>query len=58
MDTEIRDFVIPLLSISLQREFARRVAAVDKPRTTHRASLAELDALLASLQRRAFRSDL
>ncbi|ACB76291.1 restriction endonuclease subunit S [Opitutus terrae] len=43
---------------SLQREFARRVAAVEKLKTTQRASLAELDALFASLQHRAFRGDL
>lgn len=43
---------------TLQREFARRVAAVEKLRKAHRASLAELDALFASLQYRAFRGEL
>ena len=41
-----------------QREFARRVAAVEKLKAAHRASLAELDALFASLQHRAFRGEL
>jgi type I restriction enzyme S subunit len=44
--------------ITLQREFARRVTAVEKLKTTQRAALAELDALFASLQHRAFRGDL
>jgi type I restriction enzyme S subunit len=42
----------------LQREFARRVQAVEKLKTTQRASLAELDALFATLQHRAFRGEL
>lgn len=44
--------------ITLQREFARRVTAVEKLKTAHRESLAELDALFASLQHRAFRGEL
>ncbi len=44
--------------ISLQREFARRVTAVEALKTAQRASLAELDALFASLQHRAFRGEL
>jgi type I restriction enzyme S subunit len=45
-------------SIELQHEFARRVTAVEKLNTVQRASLAELDALFASLQHSAFRGDL
>lgn len=41
-----------------QEEFARRVAAVEKLKTAHRASLAEMDALFASLQHRAFCGEL
>ena len=41
-----------------QHEFARRVVAVEKLKAAHRASLAELDALFASLQYRAFRGEL
>jgi type I restriction enzyme S subunit len=44
--------------LDLQREFGRRVAAVETLRTAHRASLAELDALFASLQHHAFRGEL
>jgi type I restriction enzyme S subunit len=44
--------------IKLQREFARRVTAVEALKTAHRASLAELDALFATLQHRAFRGEL
>ena len=49
---------IPVPPIQLQREFARRVGAVEKLKTAQRASLAELDALFASLQHRAFRGEL
>jgi type I restriction enzyme S subunit len=44
--------------IALQREFARRVTAVEALKATQRASLAELDALFAALQHRAFRGEL
>ncbi len=44
--------------ITLQREFARRVTAVEALKTAQRASLAELDALFATLQHRAFRGEL
>jgi type I restriction enzyme S subunit len=49
-------FISPPLD--LQREFARRVAAVEKLKTAQRAALAELDALFASLQHRAFCGEL
>ncbi|HEX2081396.1 MAG TPA: restriction endonuclease subunit S [Longimicrobium sp.] len=39
-------------------EFARRVQAIDQLKAAQRASLAELDALFASLQHRAFRGEL
>ncbi len=54
----LRDLRVPLPPLELQREFARRVAAVEKLKTAHRASLAELDALFAALQHRAFRGEL
>lgn len=44
--------------LALQQEFARRIAAVEKLRSSQRRSLAELDALFASLQHRAFRGEL
>jgi type I restriction enzyme S subunit len=42
----------------LQRAFAAQVAAVERLKASHRASLAKLDALFASLQHRAFRGEL
>jgi type I restriction enzyme S subunit len=50
--------IIPLPPIALQRDFASRVGAVEKLKTAQRASLAELDALFATLQHRAFRGEL
>ncbi|SCE94300.1 type I restriction enzyme, S subunit [Micromonospora echinospora] len=41
--------------LPLQRDFARRIDAIEDLKTVHRASLGELDALFASLQDRAFR---
>jgi type I restriction enzyme, S subunit len=55
---EIRQTKIPVPPIELQREFARRIRAVEKLKTAQRASLAELDALFSSLQHRAFRGEL
>jgi type I restriction enzyme, S subunit len=49
---------LPMPPIPLQHEFARRAAAVERLKAAHRASLAELDALFASLQHRAFRGEL
>jgi type I restriction enzyme S subunit len=49
---------IPVPPLPLQREFARRVTAVEKLKTAQRASQAELDALFAALQHRAFRGEL
>jgi type I restriction enzyme S subunit len=55
---DIRSFAFPNPPIELQREFARRITAVETLKTAHRASLAELDALFATLQHRAFRGEL
>lgn len=49
---------VPVPPISLQGEFARRVTAVERLKAAHRASLAELDALFATLQHRAFKGEL
>ena len=56
--TEIQKMRIPQPPLSLQREFAGRVAAVERLKAAQRASLAELDELFASLQHRAFRGEL
>lgn len=45
---------IPIPPLNLQQEFARRVEAIAQLKTTYRESLAQLDALFASLQHRAF----
>lgn len=52
------DIQIPLPSLSLQREFAGRVTALEKLKSAYRASLAGLDALFGVVQHRAFRGDL
>lgn len=54
----IKEMPVPLPPLDLQREFARQVAAMEKLKATHRASLTELDTLFASLQHRAFRGEL
>jgi type I restriction enzyme S subunit len=56
--SEIRDFVVFQPALALQRAFARQVTAVEKLKAAQRASLAELDALFATLQHRAFRGAL
>jgi len=55
---EISSLKLPIPPISLQKEFAQRVEAVEKLKATHRASLSQLEALFASLQHRAFRGEL
>lgn len=52
------DIVFPLPPLDLQQDFATRVAEIDKLKAQHRAHLAKLDALFASLQHRAFRGEL
>jgi type I restriction enzyme S subunit len=54
----LRNLDVPIPPLTLQREFARRVASIEKLKTAHRASLAEMDALFASLQHSAFRGEL
>jgi type I restriction enzyme S subunit len=49
---------VPVPPEELQNEYSRRVAAVEKLRTTHLASLANLDALFAAIQHRAFGGEL
>jgi type I restriction enzyme, S subunit len=56
--TQLRGFPLLIPPITLQREFARRVTAVEALKTAQRASLGELDALFATLQHRAFRGEL
>lgn len=54
----LSDFPVLVPPLPLQQEFARRVQAIDRLKSLHRQSLAELDALFLSLQHRAFRGEL
>ncbi len=53
-----KKFHVHLPPISLQRRFAAIVESVERQKARQRAHLAELDALFASLQHRAFRGEL
>ena len=55
---DVTGFLINIPPLSLQQTFVTQAAAVDKLKSAHRASLAKLDALFASLQHRAFRGEL
>jgi type I restriction enzyme, S subunit len=56
--SDVRGTPVALPPLGLQSQFASNFAAVDKLKSAHRASLAKLDALFASLQHRAFRGAL
>ncbi|WFE63374.1 restriction endonuclease subunit S [Micromonospora sp. WMMD714] len=51
----LRTLPLPLPPVDLQHAFAARLDQVERTRKVNQASLAELDALFASLQDRAFR---
>ena len=55
---QLSETLVLLPPIEQQYEFARRITAIEKLKTTQRTALAELDALFASLQHRAFRGEL
>ncbi|MGJ0385677.1 restriction endonuclease subunit S [Paenarthrobacter nicotinovorans] len=54
----IKNMPVSVPPLALQQTFANRVAAVERLKETHRKHLAELDALFASLQSRAFKGEL
>lgn len=54
----VKGLPITLPPIDLQQAFVDRIRAARAAKVTHTAHLAELDALFASLQRRAFRGEL
>ena len=54
----ILDNPISLAPLALQQTFATRIRAIEALKATHRAALAQLDALFASLQQRAFAGEL
>ena len=55
---DLRSFPLPIPPAELQLDFSRRTAAVKKLNSAQSTSLAEMDALFASLQHRAFRGEL
>ncbi|MEU5828956.1 restriction endonuclease subunit S [Micromonospora tulbaghiae] len=55
---KLRDVEVELPPLDLQREFAARSNLIESAVAAHRTGLAELDALFASLQERAFRGAL
>ena len=55
---DLKRLPVPVPPISLQRKFATRVTAVAALKAGQCASVAELDALITSLQQRAFRGEL
>ncbi|MFC0862564.1 restriction endonuclease subunit S [Sphaerimonospora cavernae] len=56
--TQLRQFPLVIPPLALQNEFAVRLGKIKTHESTQRAHLAELDALFASLQQRAFRGGL
>ena len=54
----IKALPIPAAPLDLQRRFAAIVHSVEQQKARHRAHMAELDTLFASLQSRAFRGNL
>jgi type I restriction enzyme S subunit len=56
--TMIREIRIPFPTITLQRQFADRVAEIGRLRDLHSAAHTDLNGLFASLQHRAFRGEL
>ena len=55
---QLSETPVPLPDRQMQDSFASLVEVVDQLETAHRASLAEMDGLFASLQHRAFRGEL
>jgi type I restriction enzyme, S subunit len=56
--TMIEDLAVLLPPLPLQQKFETIVESIDRQKTTQRTHLAELDALFAALQHRAFRGEL
>jgi len=56
--TQLRGFPLLVPPIVLQRSFGDRIQAIESLKASHRAALAELDALFASLQHKAFSGEL
>lgn len=54
----LRNLKVPVPPLPLQQKFAAIVASVERQKAAQRAHLAELDALFAALQHRAFHGEL
>jgi hypothetical protein len=54
----IKAMPVPLAPMDLQQDFVDRIRAIEQLKVTHRAALANLDELFASLQQRAFNGEL
>jgi len=54
----LRQLPMPLPPLESQRDFASRVAAIQKMKSVHHTSSTEIDALFASLQYRAFNGEI
>ena len=54
----IREMTVFVPPLPLQQTFAIRIQAIEALKVTHRTALAQLDALFASLQQRAFAGEL
>ena len=55
---DVKGFQINVPPLTLQQTFATRIQAIEALKVTHRTALAQLDALFASLQQRAFAGEL
>ncbi len=55
---KLAEFLIEVPPLALQQTFATRIQAIEALKATHRTALAQLDALFASLQQRAFAGEL
>jgi type I restriction enzyme S subunit len=55
---QIQKFLLPLPTMSEQKEFARRVAVIEKMKYSHSEVVSELATLFTSLLQRAFRGEL
>jgi type I restriction enzyme S subunit len=55
---DVKGFQINVPPLALQQTFAARIQAIEALKATHRSALAQLDALFASLQQRAFAGEL
>jgi type I restriction enzyme S subunit len=56
--TRLKSLEVLLPPLPLQQKFAAIVESIERQKVAHRAHLAELDALFAALQHRAFRGEL